>query len=129
MLFIDEIQLAYLVEKTGSANFWEQLGTLTATHKIGVVMAASHGVWHNGSTASIPCDIPNPEMIVTVRPTSPGGASVQLRDGEWAEIWENFRGCTGLELGDHIKRHVGSICSQQVRLTFVLHHVFAAYHN
>ena len=147
LVCIDAAHFAYHVERTGSADFWNDLkgleggpGSPTVAHGIRIVTAASYGPRCNPARTAKPesptgppinCKIPN--MVVTIFP-SPSGASLQLSGAEWSELWENFVEFTGLQLGKPIKDHVGLICSGQVRLAWValpvvlsrLHQLFAA---
>ena len=132
LVCIEEVQIAYHVEKTGSADFWNQLkrleggtGILTAAHDTRVVMAAAYGTRPSAantaepeSPTATPVNFEFPDMVVTIFP-SPSGSSLQLSDAEWSELWDNFTGFTGLQLGNLIKDHVGSICSGQVRFAWV----------
>ena len=148
LLCIDAAQFAHQVERTGSADFWNDLkgmeggpGIPAAAHDTRVVVAASYGSQSNAAnTARLesPTGPPNnfgfPDRVVTIFP-SPSGLSLQLSGAEWSELWENFIGFTGLQLGNVIKDHIESICSGQVRLARValpvvlslLHQLFAAF--
>ena len=131
LVCIDEAQIAYHVERTGSAGFWNQLkglegGTkiLTAAHDIRVVMAAAYGTRRSAantaekdSPSATPINFEFPDMVVTIFP-SPSGVSLQLSGAEWSELWSNFTGFTGLQLGSLIKEHIALICSGQVRLAW-----------
>ena len=132
LVCIDEAQIAYHVEKTGSADFWNQLKGLeggpdivTAAHDIRVVMAAAYGTKRSAaktpepeSPSVTPINFEFPNMVVTIFP-SRSGASLQLSGPEWDELWNNFTNYTGLQLGNLIKEHVAAICSGQVRLARV----------
>ena len=132
LVCVDEAQIAYHIERTGSTGFWNQLkrlesgpGNLTAPHDTRVVIAAAHGTKHSAasnakleSSSATPVNFEFADMVVTIFP-SRSGASLQLSSGEWSELWDDFTGFTGLQLGNLIKDHVGSICSGQVRLAWV----------
>ena len=132
LVCIDEVQIAYHQERTRSADFWNLLkglqggpGILKAEHDARVIMAAAYGTRRSGadfveqeSPAATPVNFEFPDMMVTIFP-SPSGASLQLSGAEWSELWDNFTGFTGLQLGDLIKDHVGLICSGQVRFAWV----------
>ena len=132
LVCIDEAQIAYHVERTGSTGFWNQLkrlesgpGNLTAPHDTRVVIAAAYGTKHSAadeakleSSSALPVNFEFPGMVVTVFP-SRSGASLQLSSVEWSELWDDFTGFTGLQLGSLIKDHIGSICLGQVRLAWV----------
>ena len=147
LVCIDEVQIAYHQERTRGADFWNLLkglqggpGILKAEHDARVIMAAAYGTRRSGadfveqeSPTGTPVNFEIPEMVVTIFP-SPSGASLQLSGAEWSELWDNFTGFTGLQLGNLIKDHVGSICSGQVRFAWaalpvvllLLHQPFAA---
>ena len=139
LVCIDEAQIAYHVERTGSAGFWNQLkglegslsrlpgGTkiLTAAHDIRVVMAAAYGTRRSAadtaekdSPSATPINFEFPDMVVTIFP-NPSGASLQLSGAEWSELWKEFTKFTGLQLDILIKEHLALICSGQVRLAWV----------
>lgn len=127
LICMDEVQIAYNKEMTGSSDFWNQLkrleagpGALAAAHDTRVVMAAAYGT--NRSAAGIntpesptatPVNFEHPDMVITIFP-SPSGASLALSDAEWGELWRDYLRSTGLYLDDLIKDHVGLICSGQV---------------
>ena len=132
LLCIDEVQIAYHAEKTGSTDFWNQIkrleggpGIQEAPYNTRVVMAAAYGTRRSGahtakpeSPHATPVDFEHPDMVVTIFP-NPSGASLQLSDTEWSELWDKFIKATGLQLGSLIKDHVGRICSMQVRFAWV----------
>ena len=132
LVCIDAAQFAYRVERTGSADFWNDLegleggpGIPAAAQDTRVVMAASYGSQSNAAnTARLesPTGPLNnfgfPDRVVTIFP-SPSGLSLQLSGAEWSELWDSFIKITGLQLGTIIKDHIGSICSGQVRLAWV----------
>ena len=132
LVCIDETQIAYHVERTGSTGFWNQLKRLEGgsgkpnnAHNIRVVMAAAYGTKRVAaetaepeSPSATPINFEFPDMVVTIFP-SDSGASLQLSDAEWSAFWNEFTGFTGLTLSDSIKDHVASICSRQVRLVWV----------
>ena len=109
LICMDEVQIAYNVEMTGSSDFWNQLkrleggpGALAAVHDTRVVMAAAYGT--KCSAASIikpeshtasPVNFEVPDMVITIFP-SPFGASLQLSDAEWEELWRDYLRFTGL---------------------------------
>ena len=132
LVCIDETQIAYHVERTGSTGFWNQLKRLEAgsgkppnAHDMRVVMAAAYGTERSAaetaepeSPSATPINFEFPDMMVTIFP-SDSGASLQLSDAEWSELWNEFIGFTGLTLSHSIKDHVASISSRQVRLVWV----------
>ncbi|KAK9818173.1 hypothetical protein WJX72_008225 [[Myrmecia] bisecta] len=101
LLCVDEVQIAYHEQRTGSTDFWNQLKRLergplavTAEHDTRVVMAAAYGT--KRSAANI------------VEPDSPASTPVNF---EYPDMV--------LQLGDLIKDHVGSISAWQVGLLTV----------
>ena len=129
LICLDEVQIAYHLQRTGSADFWNSLKRLergqldlTAPHDTRVIMAAAYGSKRSAAKAAvsdslntIPVDFENPNMVVTIFPSpSPGGASLRLAPTEWDELWNNYLAHTGLGLAAHIKEHVGSMSAWQV---------------
>ena len=142
LVCIDAAHFAYPVERTGSADFWNDLkgmegrpGIPAAAHDTRVVMAASYGPSCNAATTAMPesptgplINFGFPQMVVTIFP-SPFGLSLQLSGAEWSELWDSFIEFTGLQLGTIIKDHIGSICSGQVRLAWVALRVATMLHR
>ena len=121
LLCVDAVQIAYWTQRSGSADFWNQLKRLkrgpSAEHDTRVVMAATYGTEHSivepNSPAATPVSFEYPDMVVTIFP-SLNGASLQLSEEEWKELWVSYLAYTQLQLGDLIKDHVGSISGWQV---------------
>ncbi len=130
LVCIDEAQIAYDVERTGSTSFWNQLkslgaapGILTPAHDTRVVLTAAYGssvaYAEPDSPTPFPVNFQFPKMVVTIFP-GPSEASLRLTDAEWTELWDSFITSTGLHVGNCIKDHIGSICSVQVCSSWVV---------
>ena len=124
LLCVDEVQIAYQTQRSGSTDFWNQLKRLergpSAEHDTRVVMAAAYGTKRSAaeivepdSPAATPVSFEYPDMVVTIFP-SLNRASLQLSEEEWKELWVSYLAHTQLQLGDLIKDHVGSISGRQV---------------
>lgn len=136
LLCVDAVQFAYNTQRTGSTDFWNQLKRLergpSAEHGTRVVMAASYGAECSAANIAEPhspatTSVKYPDMVVTIFP-SPNGASLQLSEEEWEELWVSYREHTQLQLGNLIKDHVWSISGRQVgacELVYIWRHHLA----
>lgn len=129
LVCIDEVQVAYHKLRTDSEDFWNQLKRLergqtphSAAHDTRVVMAAAYGPklsapsdFMSESPAATPVGFDHPDTVVTIFPNR-SGATLQLSDAEWDELWASYLRVTGLQLDDLIKGHLASICLGQVGL-------------
>ncbi len=121
LLCVDEMQIAYHTQRSGSIDFWNQLKRLErGSSAMRVVMAAAYGTKRSAadivepdSPAATPVSFEYPDKVVTIFP-SPNGASLQLSEVEWKELWVSYLAHTQLQLSDLIKDHVGSISGRQV---------------
>ena len=134
----DAVQKLYKDRRQRSLDYWAgvkscqlQEGERSHTH---IIMAAAYGDKHSDHRGSAgtespvgdPLDLAE-EQLVSLAPSTPTTASLQLTTSEWAELWSGFLSQNRLPLDDAVQNLVWSICSGQVSCRMVDHNFACMY--
>lgn len=133
MLAIDDAELLYDVEGSGSQQFWAALRLLhldPGRCNVRVVIAAAYGadVGYLGGDSltktSMAIDIMHMAKQCSLDTAGtigihPGALSLQLDPEDVQELWDAWQLSSNLQLGDLVKDWIVTICASQVSIISV----------